>query len=86
MIVKVIQNGMRLENMIKDEAWALHNVKQLLGWAHTPNRRLYYLFIKYMGVPLSAVPDHVRNDHQLIRKLQRDAEEFYLSRYHLEHE
>jgi len=83
-IVKVIQNGMRLKQMIEDEAWALHNVKQLLGWGHTPDKRLYYLFIKDMGVPLSPQMPFAK-DRQQLRELQLKAEEFYRSQYHLEH-
>ncbi len=86
MILKVIHNGMEEEKEIKDEVWALQNVEQLLGWGHTPDKKLYYLFMKNTGVPLSATPDHIRNDHQLVQKLQRDAERLYLSRYHLRHE
>ncbi len=84
-ILKVVR-GTGMDRMKIGEAWALHNVEQLRGWGYTPNQKLFYLFMKNMGVPLSAVPKHVRNDHQLVRKLQRDAERFYLSRYHLQHE
>ncbi|KAF8325677.1 hypothetical protein F5887DRAFT_1018348 [Amanita rubescens] len=83
-ILKVIHNGMGEEEEIKDEAWALENVKQLLGWAHTPDKKLYYLFMKNMGVPLSQTT--FANDYRQVRKLQRKAEEFYLSHYHLRHD
>jgi hypothetical protein len=85
-ILKVIHNGMEEEEEIKDEAWALHNVEQLLGWGHTPNKKLYYLFMKNMGVPLSETRATFANDHRQVRKLQHKAEEFYLSHYHLQHE
>jgi len=85
-ILKVIQNGMKMEEVIHDEAWGLHNVEQLLGWGHTPNKKLYYLFMKNMGVPLSETRATFANDHRQVRKLQHKAEEFYLSHYHLQHE
>ncbi|KAF8325674.1 hypothetical protein F5887DRAFT_1085329 [Amanita rubescens] len=84
-IVKVILNGMRSKKTIVDEAWALHNVEQLLGWAHTPNGRLYYLFIKDMGVPLSPQMPFAKDPQQL-RELQLKAEKVYHSQYHLEHD
>jgi hypothetical protein len=84
-IVKVILKGIKTKKVIEGEAWALHNVEQLLGWGHTPNNRLYYLFIKDMGVPLSPQMPFAK-DRQQLRELQLKAEEFYRSQYHLKHE
>lgn len=70
---------MKEEEEIKDEAWALHNAEQLLGWGHA-RKELYYLFAENMGVPLSQTP--FANNHQ---ELQYEAEGFYISHYHLQH-
>ena len=69
--------------MTEREAWADYNVGQLIDWAHTPDKKLYYLFIKNMGIPLRRTT--FADDHNLVRKLQREAEKVYSSRYHLTH-
>ncbi|KAF8325676.1 hypothetical protein F5887DRAFT_1201430 [Amanita rubescens] len=84
-ILKVVR-GTGIERMKAGEAWALENVQQLLGWGYTPNEKLFYLFMKNMGVPLSQTGATFANDHQQVEKLQREAEKTYLSRYHLEHD
>ena len=82
-ILKVIQVDGRRRTGAKTEreAWALHNVQQLLGWAHTSDNMIYYLFMKNMGVSYL----NTRLSTNRILKLQREAEKFYLSHYHLTH-
>ena len=81
--MKVIQNGLRDEGVIIDEAWALENVNQLRGWAHTPDKKLYYLFMRDMGVSLRWTG--FEKDVQRVQELEKKAEEFYTSHYHLTH-
>ncbi|KAF8675497.1 hypothetical protein AX14_005103 [Amanita brunnescens Koide BX004] len=79
-ILKVINNNDKNENAER-EAWANHNVGQLLGWAHTPNKALTYLFIKNMGVEYWNTG---LNDDQL-KQLYEEAKASYQSQYHLTH-
>lgn len=83
MILKVIKNDDERKNAER-EAWGNHNVGQLLGWARTPNKALYYLFIKNMGVPYEETG--LANDRKLVRQLQQKAKKLYQSHYHLTHE
>ena len=86
-ILKVINNNDPSfpRRNAKDEAWATHNVEQLLGWAHTPNKALYYFFIKNMGVPYGEVP-MLKKDPKLVLELREEATKLYESQYHLTHE
>lgn len=80
-ILKVIISGVREPER---EAWGNYNVGQLLGWAHTPNKVLYYLFIKNMGVLLQDT--ELKDDPNQVRELKREAIQRYRSQYHLRHE
>ncbi|KAF8700908.1 hypothetical protein AX14_000610 [Amanita brunnescens Koide BX004] len=83
-ILKVIHGGDEEKNVaIEREAWGNHNVGQLLRWAHTPNKALYYLFIKDMGIPLWKTPINLNED--LVEQLQHEATTSYQSHYHLKH-
>ena len=84
-VLKVIQidGRRRTKEKTEREAWGLHNVQQLLGWAHTSDNMIYYLFMKNMGVSLYDTP--FANNPQLVRKLQDESLNVYSSQYHLKH-
>ena len=82
-ILKVIKNNDEKKSAER-EAWGNHNVGQLLGWAHTPDEALYYLFIINMGVPYWET--ELKKNRKLVKQLQHAAEERYQSQYHLKHE
>jgi len=76
-VLKILQNGMTEEDQILEEITALRMNGQLIGWGHTPNKELYYIFMEYMGVALAQTP--FANNAQYIATIKQAA----LQRYHL---
>lgn len=72
------------EEWIKKEIWALYNVGQLRGSAHTPDKEFYYLFMKNMGVPLEKA-EEIKENPAMARTLREEGEKSYISRYHIYH-
>lgn len=77
MVLKIIQNGMSEQAQILEEVSALRTNRQLIGWGHTPNEELYYIFMEYMGRALAQTP-FVHDAHH-IQQLKQEA----LQRYHI---
>lgn len=76
-VLKIIQNGMSEVEQILEEVSALRANRQLLGWGHTPDKELYYVFMEYMGLPLAQTP--FGHDAAFIQQLKEAA----LHRYHI---
>jgi len=83
-VVKIIENGMVDQEQIEEEVTALQTNGQLLGWGHTPDQKLYYLVMEYMGVPLEETP--FKEDHERITKLKTAAINRYKLHYGLTHD
>jgi len=78
-VLKILQNGMSEEEQILEEISALRMNRQLIGWGHTPNRELYYIFMEYMGVPLARTP--FAHNANIVQHLKQAA----IQRYHFNH-